>query len=390
MKATVNEKNLFPRFSDKEYERRYQAVRTAMNEQDLDAILIGGVRGSSEVHYLSNYLAQSPCWLFMPRDSDPVCFIHFFNHQPCAKAQSIVADVRWYGPRPIPTIVQEIHKRGLAKSKIGLVSLRNISYAHVTELNSLSPETEFVEFGPSFNRIRRVRSEEELVYLRRSGFLTDLACVALEQHLRPGITEHEILSIIYNAYLRHGGDPGIHFIATTQMDEPDRFVPWQRATERVLGNGSVVITELTVSYWGYSTQIHRPFAVGREPSPIYRKLFDVALECYENVRKLCRPGVTSEELIAATAVIEEKGFTTYDSVFHGEAGKSPELGTRSAAHPLEPWTLIENMVHVIQPNPITRDLKAGLQLGAAVLVKTGGGEPLHNYPFKFPVCGLLK
>ncbi|MEX0804291.1 MAG: hypothetical protein WD688_13390 [Candidatus Binatia bacterium] len=91
-------------------------------------------------------------------------------------------------------------------------------------------------------------------------------------------------------------------------------------------------------------------------------------------------------MIAATAVIEENGFTTYDSVFHGEAGKLPELRTRSAAHPLEPWTLIKNMVHVIQPNPITRDFKAG-QLGAAVLVKPDGGEPLHNFPFKFPVCG---
>jgi hypothetical protein len=45
------------------------------------------------------------------------------------------------------------------------------------------------------------------------------------------------------------------------------------------------------------------------------------------------------------------------------------------------------MVHIIQPNPITRDFRAGLQLGAAVIVKPNGGEPLHNYPFKFPVCG---
>ena len=360
--AASDQTHLFPRFSDQEYVRRYGAVRDAMEAQDLDAILIFGARSSSEVH-LSNYLPQSPCWLLFPRQGDATCFIHFFNHQPCAKAQSILLDVRWYGPSPIPTLVQEIQRRDLTKRRMGLVSMRSISYGHVMELKRLLPETEFVEFGPSFNQIRRVRSEEELVYLRRSGFLTDLACVALEQRLRPGMNEQEILSVVYNAYLKHGGDPGIHFIATTRMDEPDRFVPWQRTTERVLETGSVVITELTVSYWGYSTQIHRPFAIGREPSALYRKLFDVALKCYENVKNICRPGVTSEQLIAATAVIEENGFTTYDSVFHGEAGKLPELGTRSAAHPLEPWTLIENMVHVIQPNPITRDFKAGLQLG---------------------------
>jgi Xaa-Pro aminopeptidase len=378
---------LYPRFSEGEYARRYRAIREAMAKEGLDAILISGARGSAEVHYLSNYLAQSPCWLFFPREGAPTVFIHFFNHQPCAKAQSIIRDVRWYGPAPVPTLAQEIRARELAKSKIGLVSMRSMAYGHVTELKRLFPEVDWVEFGPAFSRIRRVRSEEELAYFRRSGYLTDLACEALEEHLGPGLTEHDILSIVYSSYIKNGGEPGIHFIATTRMDQGDRFVPWQKTTPRVVEAGSVVITELTVTYWGYSTQIHRPFAIAREPSLLYRKLFDTALECYENIRKICKPGTTSEELIAASSVIEDNGFTSYDSVFHGEAGKTPELGTRSAAHPLEPWTLIENMVHIIQPNPITRDFTAGLQLGAAVIVKPDGGEPLHNYPFKFPVCG---
>ena len=378
---------LFPRFSDGEYNRRYRAIRDAMAKDNLDAILISGARGSSEVSYLANYLPQSPCWLIFPRQGDATVLVHFFNHQPCAKAQSIVEDIRWYGPAAMPTLVEAIKKRGLSTSKIGLVSMRAMAYGHVTELQRQLPEAEFVEFGPQFGRIRRVRSEEELVYLRKSGYLTDLACQALENNLRPGLTEQDVLSIVYNAYLKNGGDPGIHFIATTNMDNPDRFVPWQRQTSRVLEKGSVVITELTVSYWGYSTQIHRPFAIGKEPTPTYRKLFDAAYECYESVRKICKPGTTSEQIVAATAAIEANGFTSYDSVFHGEAGKSPELGTSSAAHPLEKWTLEENMVHVIQPNPITRDFKAGLQLGAAVVVKPNGGEALHNYPFKFPVCG---
>ena len=378
---------LFPHFSNIEYTRRYTAIREAMDKNHLDAILISGARGSSEVHYLSNYLTQSPCWLLFPRQDEPTVFIHFFNHQPCAKAQSVIEDVRWYGPTPMPAIVEEIRKRGLSKAKIGLVSMRAMAYGHVTELQRQFPEVEFVEFGPRFGRIRRVRSEEELVYLRKSGYLTDLACEALENNLRPGLTEHDVLSIVYGAYIKNGGDPGIHFIATTNMENPDRFVPWQKQTSRVLEKGSVVITELTVSYWGYSTQIHRPFAIGTEPSPTYRKLFDTAFECYENIRKICRPGTTGEEIVAASSIIEESGFTSYDSVFHGEAGKSPELGSKSAAHPLEPWTLQENMVHVIQPNPTTKDFKAGLQLGAAVVVKPSGGEPLHNYPFKFAVCG---
>lgn len=383
----MSSNDLFPRFSDAEYSRRYNAIREAMMKENLAAILISGARGSSEIAYLSNYLAQSPCWLLFPQEGEATLFIHFFNHQPCAKAQSVIDDLRWYGPAPMPTLAEEVRRRGLSKSRIGLVSMRAMAYGHVTELQRQFPEAEFIEFGPQFGRIRRLRSAEELVYLRKSGYLTDLACEALESQLRSGLTEQEVLSIVYGAYIKQGGDPGIHFIATTSMENPDRFVPWQRTTTRVLEKGGVVITELTVSYWGYSTQIHRPFAIGKEPAPIYRKLFDAAHQCYENVRQICKPGITSEQIVAATSVIEESGFSSYDSVFHGEAGKSPELGTKSAAHPLERWTLEENMVHIIQPNPITRDFKAGLQLGAAVLVTPRGGEPLHNYPFKFPVCG---
>lgn len=379
---------LFPRFSDGEYARRYQSVRESMEKEGLEAIVICGGMGSPEVHYLVNYIAQSPCWLVFPREGEPTCFLHFYNHLPCTKQQAIIEDIRWYGRSPTETVAKELSDRGLASSRIGLVSLNTISYNHYMDLRRRLPEVEFCEFGPQFTRIRQVRSDEELAYLRRSGHLTDLACVALEEHLRPGMTEHDIRSLVYGAYLKYGGDPGIHFIATTNMTDSDRCLPWQRTTPRTIGVGSVVVTELTVSYWGYSTQIHRPFAIGREPIPIYRKLFEVALECYEKIRRICKPGTTSEEIVAATSVIEEAGFTTYDSVFHGERGKGPELGTQSSAHPLEPWTLVGNMVHVIQPNPTTRDHRAGLQLGAAVIVKPDGGEALHNYPFKFPVCGL--
>ncbi len=171
------------------------------------------------------------------------------------------------------------------------------------------------------------------------------------------------------------------------MDNPDVFVPWQLPTPRVLNVGDVVITEITVGYYGYFSQIHRPFAVAREPNALYRKLFDVALECYELVAKVLRPGATTEDVLNATSVIEENGFTVYDSLVHGESAMNPELGTRTSAHTKESFTFRENMMVVIQPQPITLDRRAGLQLGAANIVTANGAKCLHNYPFKFPVCG---
>jgi Xaa-Pro dipeptidase len=378
---------LFPRFSAAEFERRNTALQAAMDRDGLAAVLIYGGPGAPEISYLTNYLPASPCWLVVPRNGEPVVFVHFYNHIPCTLAMSIVADVRGYGPVPPETLANELRARGLAGAKLGMVSLNAIPYNQVKALGELLPDAEFVEFGRAYNAIRWVRSAEEVPYLRRSGELTDRACEALERELRPGLTEFEVRAIVTAAYNDQESDPGIHFIATTSMAAPDRFVPWQRVTPRTLAKGDVVITELTVSYWGYATQIHRPFAIGAEPAPVYRELFDAALTCYENIRRICTPGTTSREIVAAASVIEERGFATYDSVFHGERGKFPEIGTASSAHPPEDWTLRENMVHVIQPNPITLDHTAGLQLGAAILVTPNGGEALHAYPFVFPVCG---
>ena len=347
---------LFPRFSDAEFQRRHNAVNEMMDQEGIDALVIGGGRGSTEAHYLINYMATSPCWLVWPRHGEPTVFLHFYNHIPCTREQTIIDDVQCYGPSPTATISNHLLERGLSTSKIGLVSLNSISYNHYMDLQRRLPEVEFTEFG--------------------------------RHQLRPGMSDYDIRSIIANSFSGYESDPGIQFIGSTNMEAPDRCLPWQRPTNRTITAGSVVITEITVGYWGYSTQIHRPFAICREPTPLYRELFDVALECYENVRRVCVPGATSEDIVAATSVIEDRGFTTYDSVFHGEQAKSPELGTRSAYHPLEPWTLRENMVYVIQPNPVTLDYSAGLQLGAAVVVKPDGGECLHNYPFKFPVCGF--
>ena len=239
---------------------------------------------------------------------------------------------------------------------------------------------------PSAGWIRWIRSEEELNWFRTSARLTDLACEYLAERIRPGLSEHDLVAIIHEACVPHGGNPTLHFLTTTPMDHPERCLPWQYPTDRKLAAGDMVTTEITVSYWTYGSQTHRPYAVGKKPNDTYRRLFDAALECFERVRAVLKPGCTSEEVVAASAIIEESGFTAYDSLLHGEAARNPELGTRSSHHPLEPWTFQEHMVVVIQPNPVTPDFKAGLQLGSAVVINSGEAEILQKYPFRFTVC----
>jgi len=379
----------FPRFSESEYERRFRLVRQLMEREGVEALLLhGSPVAVGPVHYLSNFLPWRPTWLVFALDGPSTLLLHFHNHIPNARAISIVEDVRCYWPSAAAAVADQLRRRGLERAAVGVVGLAStIPYQQFDELCRLLPEVAFSDLARPYNQIRWVRGAEELDWLRRSAELTDRTCELLEERIRPGLSEHDLAAIIHEAFVPQGGHAGLHFVATTSMTEPDRFVPWQFLSWRRLRPGDVVITEITVSYWGYGAQIHRPFAVAAEPTARYRELYEVALECFGRVGQVLRAGATSDQVVRAASVVERRGFTVYDSVVHGEGGRNPELGTASSAHTLEPWTFQEDQVMVVQPNPVTLDHRAGLQLGCAVRVGGEVAEPLHRYPFKFPVCG---
>jgi Xaa-Pro aminopeptidase len=379
----------YPRFSDAELGRRFGLVRELLGRESVEALLLhGGPSSAGPVHYLSGYLPIRPTWMLFALDGPSTLFLHFHNHVPNARAVSVVEDVRCYWPSAPGAVAEELRRRGLERAAIGVAGLAtSIPHGQFEQLRRLLPEARLVDLGRALDRIRWVRSEEELGWLRRSAELTDRACELLEAGIRPGLSEHDLVALIHQAFLPEGGQAGLHFVAATSMTEPDRFAPWQFPSGRVLRRGDAVITEITVSWWSYGAQIHRPFAVAAEPTARYLELFGTALECFRRVGATLRAGATSQQVVDAAEVIAERGFTVFDSVVHGEGGRNPELGIGGSAHTLEPWIFEENQVMVVQPNPVTLDQRAGLQLGCAVRVGRDGAEPLHRYPFKFPVCG---
>jgi hypothetical protein len=110
------------------------------NNKTLMRFWIFGARGSSRFTIFRIILRNRPGWLLVPRDGEATCSFIFFNQQPCAKAPSILSDVRWYGPSSIPTLLEEIQRKALAKCRLGLVPYAGMPYGHVTELKRLLSE----------------------------------------------------------------------------------------------------------------------------------------------------------------------------------------------------------------------------------------------------------
>ncbi len=359
-----------------------------MRVADISALVFYSTTGSyHEVLYLSNFMTSREACLIFPAEGESTLLVQMFNHVPNACQVANIVDVRWGGPDTILAVAENLQERKLDKVRIGLVG--SLSFKQYALLRKMVPQAEFTDFTPQISHLRLIKSEEEMAFLRKGAELSDLAIEALEREARPGISEHELAAIVEGAYLGLGGKNHIHYMGTTPMTTPSLCVPSQLQSNRILQKGDVLITEISAHYHGYAGQILRPFAIGTPPTPEYQHMYDVAVEAFNRISAVIRPGATSDEVLDVSDYIHQAGFTICDDLVHGFGGGylKPILRTRRTSTKLpETFVFRENMVVVIQPNVITEDGRMGIQVGEMVRVRPGGVEPFHQYPMRFVQC----
>ncbi len=383
---------LYLAFTPGEYARRFREVGERMDHAGVSTLLLYGSRSGPDIHYLSNWLPTTEAHLVYPRTGEATLFVQLSNHLPNARRMAVVEDVRFGGSGPtggpdsLPRVTENLQERGIEGGSVGIVG--SLPYQQYLRLRQALPHIEWVDCSAQMREQRQVKSGEEIERLRRAAALSDASVAALAAQARPGIREHELAKIVEDAYLGEGGVNGIHFMITTSMRDPQGGVPQQYMSERVVQQGDVLVTEISASYWGYSGQILRTFAIGEGPTPEYRRLHDAAEEAFQRAAAAIRDGSGGEGGLDAAEGGHERGFPPYDDFLHGAGQLPPILRSRGTSRGVPPnFRFRENMCLVIQPNVVTEDARMGVQFGEMFRVTRTGLEPLHSYPRELIVCG---
>ena len=370
----------YPRFSGVEYARRHRALQRTMQEREVDHLLVvTDHRSGNAPQWLTGWPGTVEAYVVFKPGETMTMHVEWFNHFPLAKKLALGVDVRWGEHRGLFLTIQELKKRNARR--IGL-----IGPLAARKVRELEKDFAVVDCDADYVRLRLVKSEEEIDWLRIGAAFSDAGFDALLKNTRSGLSERELGNLVERAYVGEGGTTFIHFIGVTPMARPELFVPPQFHSSRRTQAGDVVFCELSGSFWDYSGQVLRSFTVGAEPTPLYRALHETAEAAFDAVTGVIRHGTAMQEILDAASVIEERGFTVCDDLMHGFGGGyfPPILGTKSRpAGPLPQMTLEENMTVVVQPNVIARDRPAGVQVGELVRVTKTGFERLHNAPRGF-------
>ncbi|HYC18660.1 MAG TPA: M24 family metallopeptidase [Pseudolabrys sp.] len=372
----------YPRFSDAEMSRRRTAIESLMAQADCDHLIFCGAnRFGSAVQWLTQWpVTAEAVGVLTPGERDAL-FVQYVNHAPQARILADKADVKWGGELSIAESTKILEQRRARQNRVATIgpltaeqhAALSAKYGKLRNLNR------------DYIRLRQVKSEEELDWLRIGAHFSDLGMAALRDGLKPGVSERELGDLIERAYVSHGGTNVIHYIGVTAMNAPDLGVPRQFPRMRRVQAGDVVTAEISAAFWEHPGQVLRSFALGA-PSALFQELHAAADAAFDAIKAVLRAGALPLQVIEASGVIEHAGFTIIDDLLHGYGGGylPPILGCKSRPAgpvPQEPFRAGQTVV--IQPNVVTRDGMAGVQTGEMVLVTEKGIERLHSIPRGF-------
>ena len=373
-----------PRFSAGEMARRRKAIEALLAEAGCEHLVFCGAnRFGSAVQWLTQWPVTAEAVGVLTPGAHDALLVQYVNHAPQARLIAAEADVAWGGESSTGAAIGVLEKRGARRDRVA--TLGPLSAEQASALSA--------KFGAlkglnrDYIRLRQVKSAEELDWLRIGAQFSDLGMAALRAAIVPGVSERELGNAVERAYVGLGGTTGIHFIGITAMAAPDLAVPRQFPTARRVQACDVVVAEITAAFWEHPGQVLRSFALG-EPTQLYRDLHAAADAAFDAIASVLKAGATPAQVIEASGVIEDKGFTIIDDLLHGYGGGylPPILGCKSRpAGPIPQEPFRAGQTVVIQHNVVTRDGKAGVQTGEMVMITESGVERFHTTPRGFVV-----
>ena len=370
-------------FSAMEFARRGEALLRAMRAEHLDALLLFQ---QESMYWLTGYDTFGFCFFqcLLVRADGRVALLTRSADLRQAQHTSTIGDIRIWKDSAhanpsgdLKAIADELRLQG---KRIG-VEYESYGLVHS---NGRKLEAAFdgfatlVDSSQIVNRLRAVKSAEEIAYVREAGRLSDLADQAAIGMIRAGADEGEILAAQQGAILKAGGDyPANEFIIGSGRDA---LLCRHKSGRRALEERDQITLEFAGVFRHYHAAAMRTHVVG-EPRPLHRAYHAAARQALVACEAAMAPGLTAGHVFATHArIFEEHGL---DAHRLNACGYS--LGAKFTPSWMDWPMFYENNDWVIEPGMVMfahmilmdSQSETAMCLGRTYLVTPEGAEPLN-------------
>ncbi|WP_134704478.1 M24 family metallopeptidase [Ammoniphilus sp. YIM 78166] len=380
-------------FEVAEYRKRMNQTKQRMAEQGIDVLL---VTDPANMNYLSGYDGWSfyvhqllivrldeeqPTWVGRGMDATAAVATAWID------SDHIVAYPDDYVhntvKHPMDYVAQLLDSRGQGNKTIAVEMDAYYFTAQCYEsLKQGLQNAQFKNGTNLVNWVRIVKSDQEIVYMKRAAKIVENAMRIGIESIEEGIRECDVVAKIYHAQISgtesYGGDyPAIVPLLPSGEKTNTPHLTW---TDQKYRKGDPVILELAGCHQRYHSPLARTVVIG-EPEQKIKDLAEVVIEGIEAALAAVKPGATCEEVeLAWRTSIEKSGFKK-DSRIGYSTGVNypPDWGEHTASiRPGDRTILQPNMTFHMIPG-IWLD-KYGVEISETFRVTETGCETLANFP----------
>jgi Xaa-Pro aminopeptidase len=292
--------------SEKEYNRRYTAIRKQMQRDGLDSLLVAGLpddfnRGN--IRYITGSGRGGYC--LFPLEGSPVLLTNsILSRSPkfprTVEAYSLL-EIR-ETVNPIDQAIQDLASfdRG---QKIGIVGMNCLAAPMYLKLKEKFGER-LIDMGDYFRPLREIKSDEEIEKLRAAAGVADRVFRRLQEIIRPGLSEFEIYGEVKKVIYEGGCEYSFDLLDADGSRMNMAFYP---TADRLEANGTLFM-EISPSYQGYYAQLPVTMPVGRY-QPHVEQMVKAWNQADQAVRNMLRPGTKIPDIYSRLIeTIQENGF----------------------------------------------------------------------------------
>ena len=334
-----------PSLSPEVFARRLERARGELKARGLDLLI---ATPSTNYEYLTGYnpgRSERLIALLLPLAGAPAIVCPSFELERI-KRHSVITDLHGWEEQEDPhALVRETVRRLRPGSGRGAIALESsTAYQTFRRLGAALPGWKFVDAAPVTERLRVIKSPEEVALLRRAIAITLDAMAATFAQLAVGATEVLVAQAL-SREMEERGAPGDGLVQFGPSSALPHGGPGGPKLEREM----VVLIDCGCRVGGYTSDITRTIWFGDRPSDEFRKVFNVVHDAQTAAMALGRPGTPCEEMDrAARRVITAAGYGPFFThrLGHGLGmdGHEPEYLVEGNQTRLEP-----GMVFTIEP-----------------------------------------
>ena len=229
---------------------------------------------------------------------------------------------------------------------------------------------------------REVKSSDEIALLNRAAAMVDGAYDVVNEMLRPGIRENDIVAEVNKFLYTHGSDD----VEAVNAISGERCSPHpHNFTDRMIRPGDQAFFDILQAFMGYRTCYYRTFNVCRA-TPAQHDAYRMAREWLDNAIERIKPGASTAHICEVFPKAEEFGFPDEMAAFglqfaHGLGLNLHERPIISRVVSMDhPTEIKEGMVFAIETYCPATDGFSAARIEEEVVVTDKGCKLISLFP----------